>query len=67
MGISFFRMTSPVSTEGSKKKVVTPVSVSPCMMAWLMGAAPRYLGNKDPCRLKAPSVAVVKTLGGKIL
>ena len=39
-------------------KVVTPVSFSPLMMAQLIGAAPRYLGSKEPCTLRVP-------IGGK--
>ena len=41
MGTRSWRMTSPVSISCFRKKVVTPVSVSPLMTAQLMGAAPR--------------------------
>ena len=37
------------------KKVVTPVSVSPLMIAQLTGATPRYLGRSEAWRLTQPS------------
>ncbi len=61
-----FRMTSPVSTFSCKKNVVTPVSDSPFITAQLIGAAPRYLGKMEPCRLNAPFEACVYTFGGRM-
>jgi hypothetical protein len=45
--IFFCRMILPVSTFSSRKKVVTPVSLSPLMIAQLMGAAPLYRGRSE--------------------
>ena len=45
------------------KNVVTPVSFSPLIMAQFMGAAPRYLGNKEPCKLIVPKFEIVASKG----
>ena len=60
-------MMRPVSMSWSKKKVVTPVSVSPLMTAQLMGAAPRYWGNKAACTLNVPNSGIAHTTSGNIL
>ncbi len=44
----------PVSISCFRKKVVTPVSFSPLIIAQLIGPAPLYCGNKEPCRLNVP-------------
>ena len=54
MGVRACRMIFPVSTVFSRKNVVTPVSVSPFMIAQLMGAAPRYRGRSEAWRLIVP-------------
>ncbi|MNL29305.1 hypothetical protein D3C87_1509860 [compost metagenome] len=41
IAISEFKIIAPVSILSSMKKVVTPVLVSPLIMAQLIGAAPR--------------------------
>ena len=46
-GQAVLKMRSPVSISWRRKKLVTPVSVSPCIKAQLMGAAPRYWGNRE--------------------
>ena len=45
---------------------VTPVSSSPRQMAQLMGAAPRYLGKSEACRLIPPSRAVASVAADRI-
>ena len=37
------------------RMTITPVSVSPAMIARWIGAAPRQRGRSEPCRLKQPS------------
>ena len=66
MGIRSWKRMSPVSISAFRKKVVTPVSVSPFITAQLMGAAPRYLGRREPCRLKAPSAGMLHTASGNM-
>ena len=46
-------MMRPVSISWSSRKVVTPVSVSPLIMAQLMGAAPRYCGSNEAWRIES--------------
>ena len=58
--------TNPVSISWSNKKVVTPVLVSPLIIAQLMGAAPRYCGNREAWRLKVPWGGIFHTTSGSI-
>ena len=60
-------ITSPVSISCFRKKVVMPVSVSPLITAQLIGAAPRYCGSNDACRLKVPRRGIFQTTSGNIL
>src|SRR5467141_5073051 len=66
--ISIPRCTSisPVSIPASIRIVVTPVRVSPFTIAQLMGAAPRYLGSREACRLIQPSFGIGSNLAGII-
>src|SRR5574344_1021398 len=57
----------PVSILSSRRKVVTPLSVSPLMMAQFMGAAPRYLGRREEWRLKVPKRGIDQMARGNIL
>ncbi|MNY15370.1 hypothetical protein D3C86_1485790 [compost metagenome] len=61
------KITLPVSISCFRKKVVTPLSFSPLMMAWLIGAAPRYCGNREACRLMVPLAGISQTISGNIL
>ncbi len=47
-------------------KVVTPVVFSPFITAQLMGAAPRYCGNNDACRLTVPCGGISQTTSGSM-
>jgi hypothetical protein len=49
------------------RMTLTPVSVSPAMMARLMGAAPRQRGSSDACRLRQPSGGACKIGFGRIM
>src|SRR5690554_7008443 len=49
------------------RNVDSPVSFSPLIMAQLMGAAPRYFGNNEACRLKVPLEGRAQTISGNIL
>ena len=60
------RIIFPVSISCFRKKVVTPVSRSPLITAQLIGAAPRYWGKSDACRLKVPSGGMAHTTSGSI-
>ena len=60
IGILAWAMQGPASTKGVMWITVTPVSVSPWYMAQLIGAAPRYFGRSEPCRLIPPRRAVAK-------
>src|SRR5574344_2003866 len=60
-------ITFPVSMSWSRKKVVTPVRVSPLITAQLMGAAPRYCGKRAACTLKVPYSGMSHTTSGNIL
>ena len=44
-----------------------PVSVSPLITAQLIGAAPRYCGSNEACRLKVPRRGIFQTTSGNIL
>jgi hypothetical protein len=46
--------------------VVLPVRVSPLAMAQAMGAAPRYFGSSDACKLIQPSRGISKSRAGMI-
>ena len=59
-------MIRPVSMSWSRKKVVTPVSVSPLMTAQLMGAAPRYWGNSAAWTLNVPYSGIAHTTSGNM-
>ena len=59
-------MIRPVSMSWSRKKVVTPVSVSPLMTAQLIGAAPRYCGSNAACTLNVPNRGISHTTSGNI-
>ena len=48
-------------------KVVTPVSRSPLINAQFIGAAPRYCGNREACRLNVPYRGSSNTARGSIL
>ena len=50
----------PVSRPSSIFITMTAVSVSPAMMARLIGAAPRQRGSAEACRLKQPSLRRVE-------
>src|SRR5580658_2342845 len=54
MGIVCCKRMGPVSRPSSSSMVVLPVAVSPLATAHWMGAAPRYLGSNDACRLMQP-------------
>ena len=45
---------APVSIPFSIRMIVTPDSFSPLIIAYWIGAAPRYLGSKDACTLIQP-------------
>ena len=51
---SCFIIISPVSIPSAIRCVVTPVTVSPLMIAHWIGAAPRYFGSRDACTLTQP-------------
>ena len=67
MSMDFCNNKSPVSISCFNKKVVTPVSFSPLITAQLIGAAPRYLGSKEPCKLIVPKGGMFHTTSGNIL
>ena len=66
IGKGFCKMMRPVSMSWSKKNVVTPVSRSPWIMAQLMGAAPRYCGNRAACTLNVPKRGIAHTTSGNM-
>ena len=43
-----------------------PVSVSPFIMALLMGAAPRYCGKREACKLKVPFTGIFQMISGSM-
>ena len=47
-------------------KVVAPVSLSPFITAQLIGAAPRYCGSNEACRLKVPKRGIAHTTSGNM-
>ena len=55
MGVRAIETMPPASILGVIRITVTPLSVSPFWMARATGAAPRYAGRIDPCRLMPPS------------
>ena len=66
IGRCFWRIIFPVSISCVRKNVVTPVSVSPLITAQLIGAAPRYCGNNEACRLNVPKRGISHTTSGNI-
>ena len=54
----------PVSRPSSRSMVVLPVNASPMATAHWIGAAPRYFGSSDPCRLMQPSRGRASIHGG---
>ena len=58
---------APLSISWLSRNVVIPVSRSPLMMAQLIGAAPRYSGSSEACRLKVPRRGIAQTTSGSIL
>lgn len=54
----------PESKVLSIQWTVTPVSLSPFLMAQLTGMGPRYFGSIDVCTLMAPSPVARRTAGG---
>ena len=59
-------MMPPLSISWFSRNVVTPVSVSPLMIAQLIGAAPRYWGSSEAWRLKVPSRGMAQTTSGSM-
>ena len=57
---------APLSISWLSRKVVTPVSRSPLMMAQLMGAAPRYCGSSEAWRLKVPRRGIDQMTSGSM-
>ena len=57
---------APVSSPSSIFMMVTPLSVSPAMMARWIGAAPRQRGNSEACTLKQPSRGASRIGFGRI-
>lgn len=45
---------------------MTPVSVSPLIKAQLIGAAPRYCGSSEACRLNVPSFGAAQMISGSM-
>ena len=66
MGTRTCWITFPVSISCCRKKVVIPVSVSPLITAQLIGAAPRYWGSNEACKLKVPNRGIFQTTSGNI-
>ena len=66
MGVSLCRSMPPVSISSSIIKVVTPLRLSPLMIAQFIGAAPLYCGSKEPCRLNVPRRGIDQTTLGSI-
>ena len=54
----------PVSRPSSSSMVVLPVKASPMATAHWIGAAPRYRGSSEPCRLMQPSFGSASIQGG---
>ena len=66
ISISRCNRVSPLSIPASMRIVVTPVRVSPFTMAQFIGAAPRYLGSREACKLIQPSFGTGSNLAGII-
>jgi hypothetical protein len=64
--ISVCKRISPVSMPSSMTIVVTPVVFSPFRIAQAIGAAPRYLGNREAWTLIAPHFGICNKAFGKI-
>ena len=57
---------SPVSISCFSRNVVTPVRVSPSIIARFIGAAPLYCGSSEACRLTVPNLGIFHTASGNI-
>ena len=57
----------PVSILSLIIKVVTPVYLSPLIIAWCIGAAPLYLGRSDACKFTAPIEGIWNRIFGNFL
>ena len=66
IGISAILMISPVSIPSSINIIVTPVFLSPFIIAHWIGAEPRYLGRIDAWTLTQPFLGKSKTSLGII-
>src|SRR5690554_6590577 len=64
MATSCLAIIAPVSIFSSIKNVVTPVLVSPLIIAQFIGAAPRYSGSREACRLNVPYSGISHTTFG---
>ena len=63
---SFFKIISPVSIPSSIYIVVIPVSLSPFKTDHCIGAAPLYLGKREPCTLIQPYFGISNISFGSI-
>ena len=59
-------MMRPVSMAWERKNVVTPGIVSPLIMAQFIGAAPRYCGRSEACKLNVPNRGMFHTTSGSM-
>ena len=66
MGSSASKIISPVSKPSSTLINDTPVTLSPAIIDLCIGAAPRYFGSNEPCRLKQPSWGISIIAFGRI-
>ena len=66
MATSTLPSTWPVSISCLRRKVLAPVVVSPFRTAQWIGAAPRYWGRSDPCRLTVPKRGRFHTTSGNM-
>ncbi len=66
MGSRRCPIMAPLSISWLSRNVVIPVSVSPFMIAWLMGAAPRYCGSREACRLNVPRRGMAQMISGSM-
>ncbi|MYK88262.1 MAG: hypothetical protein F4018_07900 [Acidobacteria bacterium] len=56
----------PASISRTSRMIVTPVSVSPAMIARCTGAAPRYFGSSEGWMLMVRSRGAASTASGSI-
>ena len=66
ISVSFWSITGPASNSSSTYIIDTPLLLSPCIIAALIGAAPLNLGNREECKLITPYFGISKTSLGKI-